>query len=599
MYLRRHRRRKKGQNYDYWTLVESVRTAKGPRQRIVAHIGKEPGLDEDERLGWEQIGRLLDGDDEAAGAEQLDLFAEDKPEAPLWAQVNLGRIRVERVRQFGKVYVALALWRRLGLHRFFEEHLPPGRESVGWAQVASILALGRFCEQASELALAERWYGSTALEDLMAVDVDEVYDNRLYRGLDRVLPLRRELFSHLKGRYESWFGTRFEFLLYDITSTYFEGRCEGNAQAQRGYSRDQRPDCKQVCLGLVVTPEGLPLAYEVFDGNRADVTTVQERVELMESHYGVADRIWVLDRGMVSEANLEYLRGKGARYIVGTPKSHLKNFALDLLEQGDFCEVRAGVEVKLVKHPDCPQIEQYVLCRSQGRGQKEAAMLSKQKERLRKKLDQIDLSLRRRGQKLDPVERRIGRWLGRHTMAEKIFTVEVQIDAAGRACGRTGLRIANHRRREQSRLVPTGPRDLSAANQLPGGRPTKAVAVVYTTDTGRSSLSLRQKRLGAAAGLSPQRRACASAHSDLFSGSGDVARPGKLAAGQRPRHLCAASVARTGKSTLNGRGGTAARGTRSAFTAGRQTGKTLCRPPQENGPKTAHPPQNHPKCSAD
>ena len=434
MYLRRHRRRKKGQDYDYWTLVESVRTAKGPRQRIVAHIGKEPGLDEDERLGWEQIGRLLDGDDEAAGAEQLDLFTEDKPEAPLWAQVNLGRIRVERVRQFGKVYVALALWRRLGLHRFFEEHLPPGRESVGWAQVASILALGRFCEQASELALAERWYGSTALEDLMAVDVDEVYDNRLYRGLDRVLPLRRELFSHLKGRYESWFGTRFEFLLYDITSTYFEGRCEGNAQAQRGYSRDQRPDCKQVCLGLVVTPEGLPLAYEVFDGNRADVTTVQERVELMESHYGVADRIWVLDRGMVSEANLEYLRGKGARYIVGTPKSHLKNFALDLLEQGDWSEVRAGVEVKLVKHPDCPQIEQYVLCRSQGRGQKEAAMLSKQKERLRKKLDQIDLSLRRRGQKLDPVERRIGRWLGRHTMAEKIFTVEVQIDAAGRAC---------------------------------------------------------------------------------------------------------------------------------------------------------------------
>ena len=203
MYLRRHRRRKKGQDYDYWTLVESVRTAKGPRQRIVAHIGKEPGLDEDERLGWEQIGRLLDGDDEAAGAEQLDLFTEDKPEAPLWAQVNLGRIRVERVRQFGKVYVALALWRRLGLHRFFEEHLPPGRESVGWAQVASILALGRFCEQASELALAERWYGSTALEDLMAVDVDEVYDNRLYRGLDRVLPLRRELFSHLKGRYES------------------------------------------------------------------------------------------------------------------------------------------------------------------------------------------------------------------------------------------------------------------------------------------------------------------------------------------------------------------------------------------------------------
>jgi len=433
MYLRRNRRRKNGQDYDYWTLVESVRTARGPRQRIVAHIGKEPGLDEDERLGWEQIGRLLDGE-EAAGAEQLALFAEDKPEAPLWAQVNLRRMRVERVRRFGKVYVALALWRRLGLHRFFEEHLPPGRESVGWAQVASILAVGRFCEQASELALAERWYGATALEDLVGVDVQAVYDNRLYRGLDRVLPLRPELFRHLKGRYESWFGSRFEFLLYDITSTYFEGLCEGNAQAQRGYSRDKRPDCKQVCLGLVATLEGLPLAYEVFEGNRADATTVEEMVELMEAHYGVADRIWVLDRGMVSEANLEYLRGKGARYIVGTPKSQLKNFALKLLEQGDWSEVQAGVEVKLVEPPDSPGLEQHVLCRSKARGEKEAAMLDRQKERLRKKLDEIDTGLRRRAQKLDKVERRIGRWLGRNTMAEKIFTVEVQSDDDGQAC---------------------------------------------------------------------------------------------------------------------------------------------------------------------
>ena len=168
MYLRRNRRRKAGEDYDYWTLVQSVRTAKGPRQRIVAYIGKEPGVDEDHRVGWEQIGQLLDGNEED---EQLELVGCERLEAPLWARVNLRGIRVERVRQFGKVYVALALWRRLGLHRFFEEHLPDGRETVGLAQVASILCVGRFCRQVSELALAERWYGSTALEDLIGVEL--------------------------------------------------------------------------------------------------------------------------------------------------------------------------------------------------------------------------------------------------------------------------------------------------------------------------------------------------------------------------------------------------------------------------------------------
>ena len=341
---------------------------------------------------------------------------------------------MERVRQFGKVYVALVLWRRLGLHRFFQKHLRGGRESVSWAQVASILSAGRFCEQVSELALAERWYASTALEDLIGVDVEAVYDNRLYRGLDRVLPLRSELFDHLRERYASWFGSRFEFLIYDITSTYFEGQCAGNQQAQRGYSRDKRPDCKQVCIGLVVTTEGLPLAYEVFDGNRADVTTVEEMVELMEKHYGVADRIWVLDRGMVSEDNLDYLCKKKARYLVGTPKSQLKSFERELLEQSDWSEVQAGVEVKLVAHPDRAEQEQYVLCRSQARRDKEAAMLQRQQERLGKKLEQIDAGLRKRPQRPDRVERRIGRWLGRNTMLERIFSVKVQIDRKGRAC---------------------------------------------------------------------------------------------------------------------------------------------------------------------
>jgi hypothetical protein len=381
MFLRRNRRKKNGELYEYWTLVQSYRTERGPRQRIVATLGKLPGLDEDERCGWEEIARLLDGS--SPEDEQMDLFAgKAGAEPPQWAQVDLSGVRVERVRQFGQVYLALALWRRLGLHSFFEENIRKGREQVSWQSVAAVLTIGRFCEQASELALSDRWYARTALDDLLGICPSAIYNNRLYRGLDQILPLREALFSHLKERYQSWFGSRFEFLLYDITSTYFEGQCEGNPQAQRGYSRDSRPDCKQVCIGLVVTPEGLPLAYEVFAGNRSDVTTVEEIVELMESKYGVAERIWAMDRGMVSEDNLDYLRGKHALYIVATPKSQLRRVEKQLLDSGGWEQVEPGVEVKLLEHPDAKGSERYVLCRSCARHQKEAAMLRAQQQRL-------------------------------------------------------------------------------------------------------------------------------------------------------------------------------------------------------------------------
>lgn len=340
MFLRRNRRHKSGELYEYWTLVESVRTERGPRQRVVATLGKLPGLDADERAGWEEIARLLDGTPRPEPAAEL--FAAPPAVAPpQWAQVDLARVRVERVRQFGGAYLALALWRRLGLHEFLAAQMPRGREHIDWATVAAILCIGRFCAQASELALCERWYGQSALDDLLGVGAEAVYDNRLYRGLDALLTLRTALFGHLKERYESLFGARFEFLLYDVTSTFFEGQCAGNPQAQRGYSRDQRPDCKQVCIGLVVTPEGLPLAYEVFAGNRADVTTVEEIVDLMEAKYGAAERIWAMDRGMVSEDNLDYLRAKRALYLVGTPKGRLKRFEQELLESARLAASRA------------------------------------------------------------------------------------------------------------------------------------------------------------------------------------------------------------------------------------------------------------------
>jgi hypothetical protein len=298
MYLRRHRRRVEDTTYEYWTLVESRRTASGPRQHTVATLGKLPGLDEPVPAGWDSLEDLLEG---RAPARQLELTGHDQPAAPLWREVNVRGVRVERVREFGEVYLAPSLWRRLGLHTFLNELLPPGREEVPWERIACLLTVARFCAQPSELGVAERWYQRTALEDLLGVSWEKINDDRLYRGLDALHQHKEKLTQHLLQRYESWFGVGFEFLIYDVTSTFFEGQVAGNPQAARGYSRDNRPDCKQVCIGLVVSPEGLPLAYEVLAGNRADVTTVEDIVRVMEEKYGQAKRIWVLDRGMVSE----------------------------------------------------------------------------------------------------------------------------------------------------------------------------------------------------------------------------------------------------------------------------------------------------------
>ena len=244
------------------------------------------------------------------------------------------------------------------------------------------------------------------------------------------------LCRHLQERYRSLFAVEFEFLLYDVTSTYFEGEAKRNEKAARGYSRDQRPDCQQVNLGLVVTPEGLPIGYEIFAGNTADVTTVEEMIELMEKKYGQAQRVWVMDRGMVSEENIEFLRARGARYLVGTPKSQLKRFEAKLLEEADWTQVQPGVEAKIVAHPDGAEDEQYLLCRSQARAQKERAMLERQRQRLREKLAEIDASLRRRPAKdHGPIERRLGRWLGRSPAGERLVDVKIRQDEAGRACG--------------------------------------------------------------------------------------------------------------------------------------------------------------------
>ncbi|HEO71464.1 MAG TPA: IS1634 family transposase, partial [Candidatus Hydrogenedentes bacterium] len=441
MYLRRHRRKKSGETYEYWTLVESVRTQEGPRQRTVATLGKLPGLDEEVRVGWERIGEILNG-----RLHQHDLLGAE-PEPPEWAWVDTSRARVERLRRFGEVYLALALWRRLKLDCFFNEAMAGGREEIPWGTMACILALARFCAPSSELQIADFWYGKTALDDLLGVAPEKVNDDRLYRALDALLPHKDGLFRHFQQIYGELFGTRFDLLLYDITSTYFEGQAKGNPQAQRGYSRDGRPDCVQVCIALVVTSEGLPLAYEVFEGNRTDVTTVDDMVQVMREKYGHERRTWVMDRGMVSEDNLDLLRGSQAKYLVGTPKSMLKQFEQRLLEQ-DWQTVAPGVDVKLCAAPDGTQ-ETFVLCRSTSRIEKERAIRERQRERLETQLNQLKARIdadTRALRSRSAAERRVGRLFQKYSRAARFFQVHIhETDGPEHKSGkRLTIAIAQH-----------------------------------------------------------------------------------------------------------------------------------------------------------
>ena len=444
MFLRRKTKQHRGVGYSYWHLCETVRTARGPRQRVVASLGK---LDQEEagalRDGWDDLPALLRGETPVARTTTSPLpgVAADEPGAARWEQVDVRGVRVERTRDFGEGYLGLALWHRLKLDQLLAGLLPAGREAVGWSQVAALLTVARFCAQRSELGVAEHWFGTTALDELLGIDERAVNDARLYRALDRLAEHKEALCSHLMERYRQWFGVRLEFLLYDVTSTFFEGEAADNPQARHGYSRDSRGDCKQVCIGLVCTPEGLPLSFETFAGNRTDVTTVEQIVRSMEEKYGVAERIWVMDRGMVSEANIAFLRERRARYLVGTPKSWLRRHEVVLLDRTSWQEVQDGLEVRLVEHPDGEAGEQYILCRSSARAEKERAMLQRQSERLTEALVRIARWLQRQPQAdHEAVGRRIGRALGQYPAAAAIIEATVLSDESGRA---VGLRIAS------------------------------------------------------------------------------------------------------------------------------------------------------------
>lgn len=423
MFIRPCYRKIKGKRQAYWALVESYRTVRGPRQRTVAWLGR---LKESERKGVKQAAKGK----KKSPYVQLQLFdAEDEIE-PDWVEVDTANVRVENQLEFGGAWLALELIRRLGLDELFDSSIPRGKEDIPWAKIALVLIICRLCNPSSELHIAEHYYKSTALPELLGIPVDKIYDERLYRGLDKLLPHKEALEKHLKNRLGTLFNLDYDLLLYDVTSTYFEGLCNGNPQAQRGYSRDKRPDCKQVCIGLVVTRDGIPLGYEVFDGNRNDVTTWQEIVTTMEKRYGRANRIWCGDRGMMSRENIEFMESGDRRYIIGASKATLKKFDRELLKE-DWQVIRKGLEVKMSPSPDGSK-EMYILCRSSDRREKEKAMHERFERRIDEALEKVLASCEKRKWKKEVIDRRIGKIMAKNSRAAGLYDVTVK-EIDGRA----------------------------------------------------------------------------------------------------------------------------------------------------------------------
>src|SRR6266513_682080 len=420
MFLRSNHRIKDGKDHTYWSLVETVRTPDGPRQRTLCYLGELNGSAQARWL------KTIEVFNEQGEAEQLKLFPshiEPPEDDPQVARVLLNKVRLERTRQFGACYLGLELWKRLELDHFFEEAIDEAPADVPWSRIAALLTINRLCAPGSELAVEQRWYPSTALDDLLVIEEGKINDTRLYRCLDRLLPHKTKLERHLTARYGELFQAEFDVLLYDLTSSYVEGAAEKDAMMRRGYSRDHRPDCKQVVIALIVNVEGFPLSYETFDGHRADVTTMETVLRMVERKYGKARRVWVFDRGIVSEENLAALRRRGGQYLVGTPRAKLKQFEQQLLE-GGWEQVRPEVEVKLVPTPQGE--ETYILCRSTARRAKEQAIRSRFSTRMEKALTALQKRVAE-GKLKDrhKIERSLGKIQARHPQVADLYEMKV------------------------------------------------------------------------------------------------------------------------------------------------------------------------------
>jgi len=387
MFLRSKTRKKDGKVHRYFSVVESRRLRDGRvAQRHVLYLGE---INDAQHLAWCKTIEVVEG---AAGrTSQMAIFPEDRIAPPMQcevAQVRLADMRLERPRQWGACWLAMELWAQLGLDEFWGPRLAPSREGTRWLNVLKTLVAYRLIDPGSEWRLHRQWFERSAMADLLDEDVGIAQANTLYRCLDLLVEHKRALFSHLKGRWEELFNARFEVLLYDLTSTYFE--CDAGvvqtALKRFGYSRDKRSDCVQVVIALIVTPEGFPLAYEVMAGNTADNTTLATFVQKIQDQYGTAERIWIMDRGIPTEAALESLRARSptVRYLVGTPKGRLSALEQAFLAR-PWEQAREQVHVKLIERDN----EVYVLARSTDRLNKERAMRRRVLKRLIKRLREL------------------------------------------------------------------------------------------------------------------------------------------------------------------------------------------------------------------
>ena len=426
MFLRSHSRSKDGKAHIYWSLVETVRTPAGPRQKTICYLGE---LNSSAEARWLKTVEVFN--DQGEG-RQLKLFPshvvppDDDPEI---VRVVVNKVRLERTRVFGSCFLGLELWRRLELDRFFEQNIDDQGADVPWSRVAALLAINRLCAPGSELAIEQRWYPSTALDDLLEIEEGKINDTRLYRCLDRILPHKTKLERHLKERYGALFGAEFDVLLYDLTSTYVEGAAEKNPMVRRGYSRDHRPDCEQLVIALIVNNEGFPFSYETFDGNRSDVSTMETILRMVERKYGKARRIWVFDRGIVSEENLAAIRKRGGQYLTGMPRSQMKRFEEELLKE-DWTRVRPEVEVKKVVIPEGE--ETYILCRTAGRKEKEKAIRNRFSNRMETALLALENAIVM-GRLKDryKMERQLGKIQARHPQVSDLYDLDLRDTTEG------------------------------------------------------------------------------------------------------------------------------------------------------------------------
>ena len=368
MFLRQNKRRKNGKTHRYYTVVENRRVrGGGTAQRQVLYLGE---INDTQQQAWRRTLEVFDEDRHQYC--QLSLFPDDRP-LPSGEidsiSVKLDQMQLRRPRSFGDCWLGCWLWDRLHLSSFWKMQLNDCRGDVPWAKVLQLLVVNRLIDPGSELRLHRQWFLRSAMDELLEVDFAVAGKDRLYRCLDRILQHKDALCRHLASRWKTLFDSSFDVLLYDLTSTYFEGLCEQIPKARHGYSRDGRSDCRQVVIALVITPDGLPLAYEVLAGNTADKTTLREFLAKIERLHGKARRTWIMDRGIPTEATLREMREAGTHYLVGTPKSMLGKLDQQLAEQ-PWQQVHEAMSVKMTEH----QGEFYVLAHSDARQLKEKAM---------------------------------------------------------------------------------------------------------------------------------------------------------------------------------------------------------------------------------